>query len=51
LELSSQEIFIVSTARLEISDEELELIEMRYQQWLALMNLEDLFVEGRLDCS
>ncbi len=29
--------------------EELELIEMRYQQALALMNLEDLFAEGLLD--
>ena len=33
-----------------ISDEELELIEMRYQQALALMSLEYLFVEGHLDC-
>jgi len=32
------------------TDEEFELIEMRYQQALALMNLEDLFAEGQLDC-
>jgi len=32
------------------TDEEVELIEMRYQQALALMNLEDLFAEGQLDC-
>jgi hypothetical protein len=32
------------------ADEEIELIEMRYQQALALMNLEDLFAEGQLDC-
>ena len=31
------------------TDEEIELIEMRYQQALALMNLEDLFAEGQLD--
>ncbi len=33
----------------EFVDEELELIEMRYQQALALMNLQDLFAEGQLD--
>jgi hypothetical protein len=33
-----------------VTDEEFELIEMRYQQALALMNLEDLFAEGQLDC-
>ncbi len=38
------------TARRETTDEEFELIEMRYQQALALMNLEDLFAEGQLDC-
>ncbi|MGO8829368.1 MAG: hypothetical protein ACLQT5_08990 [Steroidobacteraceae bacterium] len=32
------------------ADEEIELIEMRYQQALALMNLEDLFAEGLLGC-
>jgi hypothetical protein len=30
-------------------DEELELIEMRYQHMLALMDLEELFANGRLD--
>jgi len=34
----------------EATDIDLELIEMRYQQMLALMNLEDLFAEGQLDC-
>ena len=33
----------------EFVDEELELIEMRYQQAVALMNLQDLFAEGQLD--
>jgi hypothetical protein len=33
----------------ELVDEGLELIEMRYQQALALMNLQDLFAEGQLD--
>lgn len=33
----------------EFVDEGLELIEMRYQQALALMNLQDLFAEGQLD--
>ena len=33
----------------ETTDEELELIEMRYQQALALMNLQDLFAEVQLD--
>jgi hypothetical protein len=30
-------------------DEDLELIEMRYQQMLALMDLEELFANGHLD--
>jgi hypothetical protein len=33
----------------EFADEGLELIEMRYQQALALLNLQDLFSEGQLD--
>jgi hypothetical protein len=33
----------------EFVDEALELIEMRYQQALALMELQDLFAEGKLD--
>ena len=37
------------TRRREITSEELELIEMRYQQALALMKLEQLFSEGQLD--
>jgi len=38
------------TELLEVSDDDLELIEMRYRQMLALMNLEALFAEGQLDC-
>jgi hypothetical protein len=34
----------------ETTDEALELIAIHYQQALALMNLEDLFTEGQLDC-
>jgi len=33
----------------DVTDEELELIDMRYQRALALMNLETLFAEGPLD--
>jgi hypothetical protein len=50
LELQPQQIFKLSADRRETTDEELELIEMRYQQMLAIENLEDLFAEGRLDC-
>ncbi len=38
------------TKHREATDDELELIEMRYQQALALNNLVDLFAEGLLDC-
>jgi hypothetical protein len=34
----------------EVTGSDVELIEMRYQQMLALMNLETLFAEGQLDC-
>jgi hypothetical protein len=34
----------------EITDEDLQLIAMRYQQMLALMDLELLFADGQLDC-
>ena len=44
------EIFTAMTKRRETSDDELELIEMRYRQALALENLLDLFAEGQLDC-
>ena len=37
------------TERCGVTDEEIELIEMRYQQALAILNLEDLFAEGQLD--
>jgi hypothetical protein len=49
-EIKALEISTVMTKRHEATDEELELIEMRYQQALALMNLEDLFAEGQLNC-
>jgi hypothetical protein len=51
-ELQPREIssLLTSTKRRGCTDEEVELIEMRYQQALALMNLEDLFAEGQLDC-
>jgi hypothetical protein len=34
----------------EVTESDVEFIEMRYQQMLALMNLESLFAEGQLDC-
>lgn len=40
---------LVLTEVPEMSDSDVELIEMRYQQMLALMNLEILFAEGQLD--
>jgi hypothetical protein len=43
------EISTVMTKRRESTDEELELIERRYQQALALLNLECLFAEGLLN--
>jgi hypothetical protein len=46
LEIKSMEISTVMTKCRETTDEELELIEMRYQQALALLNLETLFAEG-----
>jgi hypothetical protein len=50
LEIRTVEIFTAMTKRRETSDDELELIEMRYRQALALENLLDLFAEGQLDC-
>jgi len=44
------EISTVMTKCRETTDEELEFIEMRYQQALALVNLEALFAEGLLNC-
>jgi hypothetical protein len=43
-------ILLTCAERCAVTDEELELIDMRYRQALALMNLEDLFAEGQLDC-
>jgi hypothetical protein len=51
LEIKSMEISTVITTRREITDEELELIEMRYRQALAVTKLEDLFTEGQLNCT
>ena len=50
LEIKSMEIARVLTKHREISDEELEIIEMRYRRALAITNLEDLFAQGLLDC-
>ena len=50
LKIRSMEISTVMTTRREITDEELELIELRYRQALALAKLEDLFTEGQLNC-
>jgi hypothetical protein len=50
LQIKSMDISTVMTKRRETTDEELELIEMRYRQALALMNLEDLFADGQLNC-
>jgi hypothetical protein len=33
----------------ETTEEELQFIELRYNQFVALMNLEPLFAEGQLD--
>ena len=49
LELQPQHIFDLLTERRAPTDEELELIEMRYQQALSLMNLQALFADGYLD--
>jgi hypothetical protein len=51
-ELHPDEIstLLTSTVFRETTDEEFEIIEMRYQQALALMNLEVLFADGQLDC-
>jgi hypothetical protein len=50
-ELQSQELSTLLTKYREITDEEFELIEMRYQLLLARMNLEDLFAEAQLGCT
>jgi hypothetical protein len=50
LDHQPQQIFNLLARGRETTDEELELIERRYQQMLALKNLEDLFAEGHLDC-
>ena len=49
LELQPRQILNLLAELRETSDEELELIEMRYQQMRAIEGLEDLFAEGQLD--
>jgi hypothetical protein len=51
LEIHSLEICTVVTERRNVTDEELEFIEMRYRQALAIQNLEALFAEGLLNHS
>jgi hypothetical protein len=48
LEIRTMEISTMTLC--EATNDELELIEMRYQQALALNNLLTLFAEGLLDC-
>jgi hypothetical protein len=50
VEIISMEISTVMAKHREISDEEWELILMRYRQSIALTKLEDLFAQGLLDC-
>jgi hypothetical protein len=40
----------MTTLSREITEDEMEFIEMRYRQALALKNIETLFAEGQLDC-
>jgi hypothetical protein len=49
-ELEPHEIAMLLTVHHEITEDEFELIEMRYQQALALAKLEDLFAAGQLNC-
>jgi hypothetical protein len=48
-ELPLQEIAALLTGQYRVADEELELVELRCQPLLAIMNLEELFAEGKLD--
>ena len=48
LQIIFLEISTVTKKRREATDEDLELIEMRYRQAVALMNLEDLFAQGQI---
>lgn len=41
---------VEKTKRREIGADEFELIEMRYQQALVVLQLEELFAEGVLNC-
>jgi hypothetical protein len=49
LEIKSVEISTGMTTRRDGTDEELELIEMRYRHALTLTKLEDVFAEGHFD--
>lgn len=42
----SMEISTVATTRAELADDNVEIIDRRYAQAQALMNLESLFAEG-----
>jgi hypothetical protein len=49
LEPPSRESSMLSAANGGATDEDLELIDLRYQRWVALMDLEEIFANGRLD--
>jgi hypothetical protein len=50
LEIKSMEISTLMTKSGVTTDEEMELIEMRCRQALAVRNLEAIFAEGLLNC-
>jgi len=50
LNINSLEMSTVRKRHRETIDDESELIEVRYQQALAVLNLENLFAEGLLNC-
>jgi hypothetical protein len=50
LEPPSRETSILLTGYGGTTDEDLELIDLRYQQSVALMDLEYLFADGCFDC-
>jgi hypothetical protein len=49
LEIKSMEISTRTARRHEATDDELELIEMRFRQAMAFLDLEPLFAGGLLD--
>ena len=48
--IRSMEITIPRTRRREPTDEEFELIDLRYERAQALLKLESLFAEGLFNC-